>query len=289
MKVCLVLVTHNRLPYTQKCLDYLLSDKESDFDLHIWDNASTDETRGYLKDGISDPRIKEVILHEGNPGPTFAMNQIWTKTKADLVGKVDNDCLVSPGWVKTLSEAHQDIKKLGAVACWHFRPEDFDESVATEKVERHHGHRIFRHPWICGSGFLLKKETYTKIGPSLQGDRSYGLTTYFLDIARAGYINGWYYPFILQEHMDDPLSPHCAFRDDESMQALTEITYTMRTHGIKTYAQRLERRVQVLHGLNYGPSDVKYYIGWREKLRKLKRFLKRSDLRRAELSRGLIR
>jgi hypothetical protein len=109
----------------------------------------------------------------------------------------------------------------------------------------------------------------------MQGDRSYGLSSYFLDIARAGYINGWYYPFILQDHMDDPLSPHCAFQDDESMQALTEITYTMRTHGIKTYAQRLERRAHVLHGLNYGPADVKYYVGWREKLRKLKRFLKR--------------
>ena len=269
MNVCLVLVTHNRLEYTRKCLDRLLSDNISNFDLYIWDNASTDETPSYLRDGISDARIRQVILHRENPGPTFAINQIWSATKAELVGKVDNDCLLSAGWVNTLATAHRDVPSLGAIACWHFRAEDFKEEIAARKIQRYGQHSVFRHPWICGCGFLLKRTTFIRMGPCSQGDRRYGLTGYFLDMALAGYTNGWYYPLVYQEHMDDPLSSHCLFKDDASMQALKEVTYTMRTHNIKTYAQRLKRRAFVLRNLLYGPADPRQYIGWRSKARRL--------------------
>jgi hypothetical protein len=221
----------------------------------------------YLKE-LEDPRITEVILHRENPGPTFALNQVWSKTKAELLGKLDNDCLVSPGWVKPLAQAHRDIEQLGVVACWHFRSEDFDETIAKRKIQTLGGHRVFRHPWVCGSGFLVKRSTYERIGPVAQGDRRHALTGFFMDVALAGGINGWYYPFVMQEHMDDPLSPHCLFKDDASMAALREITYTMRTHNIKTYAQRLKRRAVVLASLHYGPSDPQAYRGWAGRLRR---------------------
>ena len=99
MGIAIVVVTYNRLEYTKKTIERLLSDTD-DFDLYIWDNASTDETPEYLKDGLSDPRIQEVILSKENVGQTGAMNYAWSKTKAQLVGKLDNDCLVTPGWTR---------------------------------------------------------------------------------------------------------------------------------------------------------------------------------------------
>ena len=116
MNVTIVLVTHNRLEYTKKTLARLLEDPTEEFDLYLWDNASSDETADFLKDGVKDPRIVDVVLSKKNMGQAGAMNYAWSKTKAELVGKVDNDCMQTPGWTRIFTRAHKDIHQLGAVA-----------------------------------------------------------------------------------------------------------------------------------------------------------------------------
>jgi glycosyltransferase involved in cell wall biosynthesis len=266
MNTCLVIVTHHRLAYTRKCVEHVLADTQSDFDLYFWDNASSDETPDYLK-SLKDPRIKDVVLSKENAGQTIAMNRLWNASKAELVAKLDNDCLPEHGWLQTFAAAHRDIKNLGAVACWHYRKEDFYPEVAHYKIREINGHKIFQHPWVCGSGFVMKRETYLKRGPWPEGSPDIGTTDYFMDLALAGFINGWYYPLILQEHMDDPLSPHCLFDDDASLLALKEISYTLRVQKIKTYSQRLQRRKIVVDTLHYSPWNARAYQGWLGKAR----------------------
>jgi glycosyltransferase involved in cell wall biosynthesis len=260
------------------------------FDLHIWDNASTDETPDYLK-SLSDARLKEVTLSKENPGPTQPMNSIWSRTNAELVGKVDNDCLLDPTWADRLSTAHADIPQLGAIACWHFRDQDFSPDVAGGKLQTFNSHQIFRHPWVCGSGFLLKRSTFERVGPCPQGSRSIGLTGYFLNIARAGMVNGWYYPFVQQEHMDDPLSPHCVYKDDATLKNAAAHTYTMREHKIKTYQQRLDRRKFVLENLHFGPWTADSYVGLRGEIRRIFPVIDRIQwkLRRAGVPAQILR
>ena len=150
MSIAIVVVTHNRLEYTRKTITRLLEDPNEEFELYIWDNASKDETPEYIK-SISDPRIVETIVSKENVGQTGAMNYVWNKTKAELVGKLDNDCLVTPGWTRILSQAHRDIENLGAVACWHYPFDEFDESAARKagKIQTFDSHQIFRHRRVC--------------------------------------------------------------------------------------------------------------------------------------------
>lgn len=267
-RVCLVLVTHNRLYYTQLCVTYLLADTQSNFELFIWDNASTDDTPAYLK-SLNDPRIRNVILYPENAGQTVAMNRVWSNTSAQFLAKLDNDCLVQPGWMLNLVAAHLDNPTLGAVACWHYRTKDFDDRIARRKIREMNGHKLFQHPFVCGSGFLLKRETYQHLGPWPEGSPNIGTTQYFLRIAQAGYINGWYYPLVLQHHMDDPLSPYCWYHDDQSIQRVREITFTLRNRHINTMDQRMKRRQFVLDSLMYGSSNAICYIGWRSKIRRI--------------------
>jgi glycosyltransferase involved in cell wall biosynthesis len=264
MNITLVVPTHNRLHYTIKTLNRLLEDPKEEFELYLWDNASTDETPEYLKE-IKDPRIREVILSKKNVGQTGAMNYCWGKSKAELVGKLDNDCLVTPGWTRILAEAHRDIERLGAIACWHFRKDDFDEQVARKagKIQYFNGHFILRHPWVCGSGFIMKRSTYIKYGVWESGP-NVGTTSYFLRMALGGEINGWYYPFIFQEHMDDPKSECTVIRRDEDIHKWYHVTYTLRVNNIRNMKSRLERRKLVLENLNYGPWEAKWYVGWRK-------------------------
>jgi GT2 family glycosyltransferase len=264
-------MTYNRLEYTKLALESVLADPTEQFALTIWDNASTDGTVEYLKNEVNDPRISDIIFSKENIGQTAAVNTVWGKSKADLLGKLDNDCLVTPGWTRTLAQAHQDIENLGVIACWHFFPEDFDYERAKHKIQKFGNHQILRHPSTCGTGLLLKRDTFERLGP-IQGKAT---TQYWLKIALAGYINGFYYPLVYQEHMDDPKSKHTQLKDEESYQAAKKVTFNINYNNQQTLKDRWLWRQKVLDNLLDGPWEAKYYVGWRGKLWRIKRKLKR--------------
>jgi glycosyltransferase involved in cell wall biosynthesis len=264
--VDLIFITYNRLQYTRLSLQSVLADPVEEFSLTIWDNASTDGTVEYLKSEVCDSRIADIVLCKENVGQVKAVNEIWGRSRADLLGKLDNDCLVTAGWTRTLAKAHADIDRLGVVACWHYPLDDFDERAARRagKIQSFGGHQILRHPWTCGTGLLIKRGTYQRFGP-LQGKAT---TRYWIDLALAGYVNGFYYPLILQEHMDDPQSPHCLVKDDEGLQKYRETSCVLRDHHIRNMQDRYGWRREVLENLNKGPWDVRHYVGWLGRLRR---------------------
>lgn len=270
MNIALIVPTYNRVEYTKRTLSRLLEDHTEEFDLYLWDNCSEDETPEYLS-GLKDPRIVEVVISKENVGQTGAMNYAWSKSKAELVGKVDNDCLVTPGWTRTFAQAHKDVPQLGAIGLWHFFLEDFDEACIRKnnKIQEFNGHYVFRHPWVAGSGFILKRKTFLEQGRWKDGF-SVGTTYYFLQMALAGYVNGWYYPLILQEHMDDPKSRYCQIKDKKSFDRAVSTTFGLRAGRYEDPEGRLQWRQEIIRNLMDGPYDPRYYVGWRRKFRSIK-------------------
>jgi glycosyltransferase involved in cell wall biosynthesis len=252
MKIDLIFLTHNRLDYTRLSLASVLADPSENFSLTIWDNASTDGTIEYLKNEVRDPRIKDIVFSKENIGQIAASNRIWSASKADLLGKLDNDCIMTPGWTKILAQAHQDVPELGVVACWHFFPEDFDYERAKHKVQTFGKHRILRHPWTCGTGLLFKRKIYEQLGP-MPGD---GTTSYWLAMAKAGYVNGFYYPLVYQEHMDDPRSKnnrtHSMSFEEAYKNSFGWKTATFR--DLESYRERHEKIVNVVLTGSYDPA-----------------------------------
>lgn len=276
MAIELVFITYQRLAYTKLALASVLADPTEEFSLTIWDNASTDGTVEYLKNEVSDPRIADIVLSKENVGQTTAVNEVWGRSKADLLGKLDNDCLVTPGWTRTLAQAHRDIERLGVVACWHFFPDDFDYERAKHKIQTFGSHQIFRHPWTCGTGLLFKRTDFEQFGPI----RERATTQYWLHMAAAGRINGFYYPLIYQEHMDDQKSSHCLIRDAESFRQYKNITFGLGANRYRDIQGRLETRAQMLRNLLDDPYDPHRYLGWRRTYRRIRQRLGMCGLRR---------
>lgn len=265
MAIDLVFVTYQRLDYTKLALTSVLADPTEEFSLTIWDNASTDGTADYLRNEVSDPRIADIVLSKKNVGQIAAVNEVWNRSKADLLGKLDNDCILTPGWTRTLAQAHRDIESLGVIACWHYPVEEFDEPAARKagKIQTFGGHQILRHPWTSGTGLLIKRATYNAFGP-LPGSAT---TAYWMRLALGGLVNGFYYPLIAQEHMDDPRSEHCLIRDDESLQKYRDISVVLKRNGIQSMKERWQRRERDIRTLNSGPWQAKRYVGWQGKIR----------------------
>lgn len=266
LTIDLLFITYNRLHYTKPALASVLADPSEEFSLTIWDNASSDGTVEYLKTQVNDRRIKDIVLSRQNVGQTAAVNEIWSRSHADLLSKLDNDCIVTPGWTRTLSRAHQDIEQLGVVACWHFFPEDFDYNRAKHKIHAFGPHRILRHPWPCDTGLLIKRETFERFGPL----REKAITEYWCNLARAGYVNGFYYPLIYQEHMDDPKSRFSMTKDREGFEASRHVTVGLSAGRYSDPEGRLKWREEILANLLDGPYDPAYYSRWRRRLRKMR-------------------
>jgi GT2 family glycosyltransferase len=262
--IALVFITYNRLDYTRLSLPQLLADPTEEFNLTIWDNGSTDGTQNYLHT-VRDRRIVDIVFSSTNKGQAYVTNKVWGESTADLVGKVDNDCLVTPGWTRILTQAHEDIDNLGVIGCWHFFPEEFDYEKARHKIQTFGNHQIFRHPWVDGSALLLKRKVYLRYGPCLEKDY---LTRFWLRLAVAGYINGFYYPLVYQEHMDDPRSQHTVLKTEKDFQ--NNMPHTARNRGIyslKDWEQCLRNDAVILQTASINP---KLYVGWRAKLRRLR-------------------
>jgi GT2 family glycosyltransferase len=267
----LAFITYNRLEYTRKSLASVLADPTEDFSLTIWDNASTDGTAEFLRDSVRDPRIIRLELSKRNVGQINAVNEIWSSSDAELLGKLDNDCLLTPGWTHVLAKAHRDIPKLGIVACWHYFESDFDYKRARHKIQTLGSHHILRHPWTCGTGFLIKRSTYQELGP-IEGSATTG---YWIKMAQRGYVNGYYYPLVFQEHMDDPKSRHCHLNDEKSFQAMKGITVLLEHPKVHDVKGLWAWREEILANLLDEPWDVRHYVGLRNRVRKARKGIKR--------------
>jgi len=267
MNIHLSFITYNRLEYTKLALQSVLADPLEEFSLTIWDNSSTDGTIDYLKNEVQDSRIKEIIFSKENIGQTAAVNKIWNNSNADLLGKLDNDCIVTPGWTRIFAKAHEDIDRLGVLAMWHFFPEDFNHKTAKYKIQNINGHEIFRHPWTCGTGLLFKRKTFLQMGPIT----TKATTQYWLKMANAGYVNGFYYPLIYQEHMDDPRSSHCYLHNMTFGQAYKH-TYGFQA-GIVTDIDNYKKLHQdILRNLLEDPFEPSFYSPWRRRIKKFFNF-----------------
>lgn len=266
MMIDLVFITYNRLAYTKLALASVLAEPAEEFSLTIWDNASTDGTVKYLKNEVNDRRIADIVFSKENIGQAAAIDKIWSQSKANLLGKLDNDCILTPGWTRKLAQAHADIDDLGVVACWNFFESDFDYERAKHKIQQFGEHQILRHPWTCGTGLLIKREVYKKMGP-IQARMT---TKYWLNMAAAGYINGFYFPLIYQEHMDDPKSSYCQINTDEGMHKHKSVTVGLQARSFDNYEATLKWREEIIRNLLDDPHTPTYYLGWRRKLRSAK-------------------
>lgn len=264
MKIDLVFITHNRLDYTKLSLASVLADPTEEFSLTIWDNASTDGTSEYLS-SVKDPRIVEKVFSKDNVRLHGAVNNLIDKSKADLIGIIPNDFILSAGWTKKIAQAHVEIPESGMIGCWHFFEDDFSYERAKHKIQTFGRHRIFRHPFTGGGAGLVKLETMKKFGPL----KTSATTGYWINLALNGFINGFYYPLIYVEHMDDPKSKYTMLKDEKSYQAAKKVTFSINAPGLETLADRWRRRQEILDNLLDDPWDVKYYTGWRGKARAL--------------------
>ncbi|MBA3965873.1 MAG: glycosyltransferase [Nitrospirales bacterium] len=272
MKLRVLMLTYCRPGYTKLSLGRLCDTVPEYGRITVWDNNSGPAMRKVLQDFEGHPRIETIIYNSSNQRLRKPTNQFWYESSdADFLSKVDDDCLVSPGWCETLIQAHNDIPEAGILGCWRFFDEDFDFALASRKIQAFGNHRIMRNCWVEGSGYIAKREVFDHLGGM---HRKESFTQWCIRAAARGYVNGWYYPFLFQEHLDDPRGPHSGMRSEEDFRRLRPLSAsTFKLKNLNEWVSWLQRDARHLQRSSFNPKD---HLGWRARARrKLSRLLRR--------------
>lgn len=114
-KVSIVIPSFECLEYLQLCIESVRAFTEAPYELIVVDNASTQPVRDYLSGMSAQPGVT-VIQNDHNYGFTYAVNQ--GIARADIAADVlllNNDAVVTEGWVTAMQKVLEDLPETGLV------------------------------------------------------------------------------------------------------------------------------------------------------------------------------
>ncbi len=106
-----VLVTYGQLPLTMACLDSIRRYTDEPYELIVVDNASPDGSADWLR-RQSDVRLVE---NDENRGFPAAVNQGIELARGDQVLLLNNDTVVTTGWLRRMLDALGSDERIGLV------------------------------------------------------------------------------------------------------------------------------------------------------------------------------
>ena len=258
-----LMITHNRPHYTRLALQALMDRSDASMRIWLWHNGDDSETLEVLEHYRGD--LHAFHHSRENVGLRAPTNWLFADAKGDYLGKVDDDCIVPVDWGRRLREAHEAEPRFGVIGCWRFQVEDFVPELARQKILTFGGgQQLLVNLWVEGSGYLMKRACVDRLGLLRRGA---SFTQYCIQIGRLGWINGWLYPFIRQEHMDDPRSPHSALHTDADLKRFMPLS-ALRT-GVTRRDQWLDQLRASALAAQTAPMDPRYWSPFRRRLRRL--------------------
>jgi O-antigen biosynthesis protein len=182
--VSLVVVTFNNLDFTKRCLESVIAHSDYlNMEIIVVDNASSDGSREYLTHWETLGPGRRVILNEQNTGFAAANNLGMASATGDYFVLLNNDTVVTSGWLRTMLQhfkRNPDIGLVGPVtnnigneAKIDLAYKDLDEMhrASSNYIASHMG-QLFDLRTLAFFCVMLRRDLYERIGPL---DEAYGL------------------------------------------------------------------------------------------------------------------
>ena len=262
----ILMVTYQAPESTRMALDGLLDTCDESMRVWLWHNGDHEETLEVVRGFAKHPCVHRFHHSRENVRLWAPTNWLFEEATGDYLSKIDDDNVVPKGWIKPLLQAHADFDKFGVLGCWRFQEEDFIPELAAAKIrEFPGGHRLMLNFWVEGSCFLMKRRCREDLGPLKQGQT---LPSYFKSLALRGWVNGWYYPFIRYDNLDDPRCARALVRTQADFEARLPLTAQFNgVSSIDEWVEQLRRSARVAQTASIDP---RYWGFWPQKMRSLR-------------------
>ena len=257
----ILMITYNRPSYTRQALGRLLDSCDEKMRVWVWHNGNDEPTLEVVRSFRDHPRFHHLEHSLENKRLGVPTNWFWQRSDGDFVSKVDDDCMLPDGWSQTLRAALTANPELGVIGCWRFYDEDYVPRLAEKKLRMlKGGHRLLANCWVQGSGYVMRRNVIRQLGSLTES-----FPAYCIRAALAGWQNGWYFPFIHEEHMDDPRSPFCEIKTDAEFMAQRPLSAI--NDNVTTLAQWAARVKHMARLVQEASPDPRDHVGWRRRLR----------------------
>lgn len=143
MKLHTCVITYNRIDLSKRAIEGYLETVTVPHTIVIVDNGSTDGTREWLEEWVTQDSLRRVLLLPDNKYPGYACNRGWelAPSDADFLHRLDNDFKLLPGWCEEAQERFSAEPLLGQLG------------LRTDEEEHH-------AKWNVGGNFILRRELW---------------------------------------------------------------------------------------------------------------------------------
>lgn len=164
----IVIPVWNHLDMTKQCIDSIKKHTRFSYRMIIIDNASDEPTKNYLNSlQDTDGEKTIVIRNEENKGFVGAVNQGMKYSDAAYVCILNNDTIVTDGWLKEMVDVTLKNKDIGIInpssntLCQFPGKLGIDEFAKTLSVFKNTYQELYR---CRGFSMVVKREVIGKIG-----------------------------------------------------------------------------------------------------------------------------
>ena len=108
--VSIVIPAYNEESVIKTCIDSILRQTKSAYEIIVVDNRSRDKTCAIVRKLQHDhPKANIRLLHKNSQqGITPARNHGFNQARGDIIGRIDADSILEPDWVEVVQEAFLD-------------------------------------------------------------------------------------------------------------------------------------------------------------------------------------
>ncbi len=168
MKTEIIVIVWNKFEITRDCLESVVLKTKAPFQILLIDNASEEKTAVFLKSFASKYKTKtRLIRNESNLGFVKAANQGLGESRADFVCLLNNDTLVTDGWLNELIFVATKNPEIGLL---NPSSNTLGQKTSIENIDtfasylfRYHG-QFEEMAQVSGFCMLIKREVIEKIG-----------------------------------------------------------------------------------------------------------------------------
>lgn len=171
----IIILVHNQLDLTQSALISIERYTPERYEIILVDNGSDQETQQWLRRYAKDHPGSKLIVNNRNRGFAGGNNLGLAVAEGDYVLLLNNDVIVTPGWLTNMHKALESSATLGyagplsnRVAGTQLVPASYttaDEMLAfAEQLCGENAGKTVRENRLIGFCLLLKREVVDKIG-----------------------------------------------------------------------------------------------------------------------------
>ncbi len=172
--VSIIILNFNGKQYLNDCLNSVLSQTQTDFELIFFDNASSDESIELVQNNFKDTRVK-IFRSQTNLGFAGGNNEALKHASGNLIVLLNNDTIVDKDWLKYLIEGIKSDSNIGIVQSLvktRGIPNQYYEMNGTINLLGHNIMRVFpidennsgRILVANGCSMIIRRKTIEELG-----------------------------------------------------------------------------------------------------------------------------